>query len=131
MTTGLDRTEAHQAAEKLEHLHPREVLDQFDDELGHPVVDVDGMTVPGESKYVAAGYRPLTLSLLREGDRGRFLASKSRWPEGVREGMSFTVGPRVLDTNEWQVSIEGRSELVLSHEQADHLLIVPPEEVAS
>ena len=125
MTTGLDPQEAHNAAEKLEHLHPRDVLDRFDNELGHPIVDVDGRPVPGESEYVSAGYRPLTLSLLRKGDRGCFLASKSDWPEGVHEGLVFTVGPRILHTNQWTVQLDPDREILLSHEQADQLLIVP------
>ena len=124
----MDPAEAHNAAERLEHLHPREVLDQFDDELGHPVVDVDGIAVPGESKYVDAGYRPLTLSLLREGDQGIFLASKARWPKGVGEGMHFVVGPRLTETNEWQVAVAGKGDLVLTHAQADQLLIIPEDE---
>jgi ABC-type Mn2+/Zn2+ transport system permease subunit/Mn-dependent DtxR family transcriptional regulator len=128
MQSGMDPMEAHVAAEKLEHLHPRIVLDDFDEELDHPVVDIDGAVVPGESEYREAGYRPLRLSLLRDGDEGRFVACGDEWPQGTHEGMTFRVGPRAADANEWRVSLEEGKEIRIHHALADDIYVEPVRE---
>lgn len=123
--TGLPASEAHEAAEKLEHLHPRDVLDGIDDELDHPVVDIDGMPVPGESMYQTEAYRPLRLSLLRRGDRGRFVRCFAEWPELLADGVEFTVGPREQKTNRWRVMLTDGTELLVTHQEADTLVVEP------
>jgi ABC-type Mn2+/Zn2+ transport system permease subunit/Mn-dependent DtxR family transcriptional regulator len=128
--TGLPPPEAHLAAERLEHLHPRDVLDHFDDELGHPVYDFDGNRVPGESSYRSEACRPLRLSLMREGDQGRFVGCLAPWPDGITEGDRFRVGPRELDTNHWHIRTHQGADLVVPHETADHLLVEPTGEEA-
>lgn len=123
---GVQPDEAHAAAEKLEHLHPREVLDDLDDALDHPVIDIDGAPVPGESEYdEEAGFRPLRLSLMREGDRGRFIACGSGWPDGLDAGMTFVVGPRDVGANAWKVRTENGAELDINHARADRIFAEP------
>jgi len=124
--SGVRPDEAHAAAEKLEHLHPREVLDDLDDALDHPVIDIDGAPVPGESEYDAeAGARPLQLSLMREGDRGRFIACGNGWPEGTGAGLTFTVGPREVGATAWKVHMDDGSELIVDHACADRIFAEP------
>ena len=96
-----------------------------DDELDHPVVDIDGMPVPGESMYKTEAYQPLRLSLLREGDRGRFVSCFGDWPDLLSEGISFTVGPREEETNRWCVQLPDGPELLVTHQQADTLVVEP------
>ncbi len=121
---GMKPEEAHEAAEMLEHLHPREVLDHFDEELDHPVEDIDGEPVPGESKFVA-GMKPLRLSLMREGDSGRFVSCNMPWPPGIVVGKTFTVGPRDVDRNAWTVQLGDGREVVVGHAAADQIYAEP------
>lgn len=123
--TGLSAPAAHRAAERLEHLHPRDVLDQFDEELNHPVVDIDGLPVPGENMYRSEAYRPLRLSLMREGDRGRFVGCRTDWPSGVGEGDRFQVGPREPEQTHWIVRMLDGREVDVPHLSADGLLVEP------
>jgi manganese/iron transport system permease protein/iron/zinc/copper transport system permease protein len=123
LKAGLAPEAAHAAAERLEHLHERRDLDRFDDELGHPLEDVHGVPVPGEVVEESGELQALTLSLLREGDRGRFVACRHSWPTGLRNGMTFTVGPRHGGGEEWSVVRDGGSETILSHGDADALFV--------
>jgi manganese/iron transport system permease protein/iron/zinc/copper transport system permease protein len=65
---GMPYEQAHVAAEKLEHLHQRDILDRFDDELNHPARDAEGVLIPGEVKKFEDLSPELRLSLLRCGD---------------------------------------------------------------
>ncbi len=46
---GMTPDEAHDAAEKLEHLHDSKVLARFDRELDHPDTDAHGVEIPRET----------------------------------------------------------------------------------
>jgi ABC-type Mn2+/Zn2+ transport system permease subunit/Mn-dependent DtxR family transcriptional regulator len=47
---GMPPAHAHAAAEQLEHLHDRGILDRFDDELDHPERDRDGEPIPPDAE---------------------------------------------------------------------------------
>ena len=49
MQTGLAAEAAHEAAERLEHLHEEDVLDLFEVELGHPEQDAHGIPFEREA----------------------------------------------------------------------------------
>ncbi|MBN1295938.1 metal ABC transporter permease [bacterium] len=119
---GMDPHRAHEAAETLEHLHDRMVLDRFDDELGHPQTDTHGIPIPGEREADSDEYPDLTLSLLRPGDRGRvtgYLRDNARCLP-LRE-------PFLLETRDetgdfWQI-MTSAGPIRLNHEQADALVV--------
>jgi ABC-type Mn2+/Zn2+ transport system permease subunit/Mn-dependent DtxR family transcriptional regulator len=121
MRGGMDEERAHDAAERLEHLHPRDVLDRFDNELDHPVTDAHGSPVPGEREAGAADLPSLTLSLLRENDHGRFIGCDGRWPEGVRSEAAFTLLSRNAPGAPWTVQLDDGTRVELDHAQADRL----------
>ncbi len=119
--SGMDEKSAHDAAERLEHLHPRDVLDRFDNELDHPVTDVHGLPVPGERETGTGEQPSLTLSLLREGDRGRFSGCAGPWPEGIQAGVVFSLLTRATASDPWTVQLERGPRIQLDHSQADRL----------
>lgn len=121
---GMPLEEAHAAAEHLEHLHEREVLDQFDDELDHPEEDVHGMPVPGEREAGTDEYPDLVMSLLRQGDSGLVTGCSGDWPAGIQAGTRFTLDARNVETGNWQVRIEGVDGLLqLPHDDTDRLKV--------
>ncbi len=119
---GMDPHRAHAAAERLEHLHDRKVLDRFDEELDHPIVDSAGVPVPGEQEAQADRARGLWLSLLREGDRARVRSTVPGWG-GMTAGQVFTIGARDSATGAWLVTLDGGAGLAVPHEVADRLAV--------
>ncbi|MFC1707255.1 iron chelate uptake ABC transporter family permease subunit [Planctomycetota bacterium] len=128
---GMAPAEAHSAAERLEHIHEREVLDAFDDDLEHPVTDSHGVVIPGEVVDVGDEHPEVVLSLLRVGDRGVFLRCDGDWPAGLSGGAEFALRPRDEDTNRWHVVLVSGDEVLLSHAEADRLVVEPRPRVAS
>lgn len=125
--SGMAAEAAHEAAEKLEHLHGREVLDGFDDDLGHPLTDAHGDRLPGE-RDMERGEMPLVLSLMREGDRGRVVRMPEAWREkkiAPAAGTGFQVKRYDAETQTWHLSCADGAEFSLPHEQADRLLVDP------
>lgn len=51
---GLDWSEVHEEAEKLEHVISEKVLERLDEHLGHPSVDPHGDPIPGPKGEVAS-----------------------------------------------------------------------------
>jgi len=115
----MDPDAAHKAAEELEHLHDRAVLDEFDDELEHPVEDAHGVPVPGEREEGSA----LLLSLLRAGDKARCVACSGPWPGNLDAGMEFTLGPRQTRTNQWTLCLPDGAKVTITHEDADRIVV--------
>ena len=121
MRAGMDARAAHAAAERLEHLHPRDVLDRFDDELDHPATDAHGLPVPGEREAGTAETPSLMLSLLRADGRGRFVGCSGPWPEGIEAGMVFSLLSRNAPDDPWTVRLDSDTRIQLDHVQADRL----------
>lgn len=118
---GMPEPEAHRAAERLEHLHDRTVLDAFDDELEHPAVDAHGMPVPGERED-EPGMPRLTLSLMREGDRVRLVDADGPWPVGLSAGLAIAIAPREA-SGAWRITDTQGRAYALTHEEADRLIV--------
>jgi manganese/iron transport system permease protein len=119
---GMPPEQAHRAAEELEHLHDRSVLDQFDNELNHPDQDAHGVAIPGEREDNVDQDPELMLSLLREGDSGRVVSHRGEPIPGLAPSTLFRLGARDLKTEAWQVWL-GDEMLMVSHEQADRLVV--------
>jgi len=118
--SGMDPEEAHRMAEELEHLHDREVLDSFDEELDHPETDRSGMAVPGEQEADPDDAPGLRLCLLREGDSGRVRIGLSDRPD-LPKGTAFTVDSREPDGGAWRLRLSDGRVLSVPHETADRL----------
>lgn len=119
---GMAPERAHVAAEKLEHLHDRQVLDNFDEELGHPETDRTGAPIPGEQEANPDGAPLLRLSLLRAGDRARVvrgLPDRSDLPDGC----ALTVAPRDAESGAWRVTREDGHTVTVTHAAADQLIV--------
>ncbi len=123
MHRGMAAAAAHAAAERLEHLHDRRVLDRFDDELDHPDADLQGIPIPGEQEAHSERAPALRLSLLRQGDRGRVRASAGIQIEGMEAGTCFTLGPRDPDTGAWRVTTDAGVSLHIAHDAADDIAV--------
>jgi manganese/iron transport system permease protein/iron/zinc/copper transport system permease protein len=119
---GMDPERAHVAAETLEHLHDRHVLDRFDNELDHPTVDRGGIAIPGEQEAQPDRAPRLRLCLLRHGDRARSAQTRPGVPE-LPEDAEFTVESRDPDTGAWHVTRADGTMVAVSHEEADEFLV--------
>ncbi len=131
--TGMDVEQAHEAAERLEHLHERIVMDRFDDELGHPARAADGSEIPGEvtTAHDQDGI-PVTLALLRPGDRAKVKAmartpqnEKPDLPDGIKAQKVVRVLSHDEENQTWQLRLPDESEVVVDHETADRLIVEP------
>jgi manganese/iron transport system permease protein/iron/zinc/copper transport system permease protein len=126
--TGMDAEKAHAAAERLEHLHGRDIMDQFDDELGHPLTDVHGTEVPGEVPTTDDDDQlPITLALLRPGDRGQLPGSAvpGALPHGLVAGDIVELVDRDPGRERWVIRTSDGRELILGHAEADALVLMP------
>lgn len=120
---GMNETEAHEAAERLEHLHPREVLDSFDEELNHPLKDSHGKKIPGEMNPTEEE-PPLILALLRFGDRAKVVHSDTTITSTVSEGDILTIGKKHEgESPSWEIERQDGQKLILSHKQADKIIV--------
>lgn len=119
--TGMSPAEAHNAAERLEHLHGRDVLDRFDNELNHPLTDSHGVPIPGESEKDENAL--LTLSLLRQGDKGTIIKAPENCPKNLKTDTSFELISRNSENDTWTIKLDDNSQIVVTHELADYLVI--------
>lgn len=113
---GMSEEAAHKAAERLEHLHDRFVLDEFDDELEHPVYDAHGVEVPGEREVDEEAGEVLLLSLLRKGDAGVVVHGIG---DDIPVGATFVVKNHGQSPGRWTLAMGDGRTLELSHDQAD------------
>lgn len=115
---GMDPDSAHAAAEQLEHLHEREILDRFDDELDHPRVDSHGEQIPGETE--AGDMHPVVrLSLLRPGSTFT-LEGAAAAAVGVEAGEPLELAAiEEGDDLSWRVKRPNGKTLHVPHDRAD------------
>jgi len=130
---GLDWSEVHEEAERLEHAMSGKVLDRLDAFLKHPTTDPHGDPIPdGQGRLADSGGQ--RLCELNEGDRATivrvldqdpgFLASLAA--HGVRPGSTVLV--RSLPKGAGSIVVEpegGGSPLALSLEAAGRVLADP------
>jgi manganese/iron transport system permease protein/iron/zinc/copper transport system permease protein len=121
MSRGMEADAAHAAAERLEHLHDRRVLDEFDNELDHPGVDAHGIPIPGEQEACSEEVAPLRLSLMRQGDRGRVQGGKM--VAGLLPGTAFRLQGRDLLSGDWIVHPDDGECLRVPHDDADEVAV--------
>ena len=114
---------AHDAAEQLEHLHDRRVLDEFDEELDHPVIDAHGIKIPGENEEDLEEGRPIYLSLLRAGDEGSIADYFDGDIDHLQAGVSFVVTSHDADEGTWTITV-GDKVHHINHGQADSIPVV-------
>ncbi len=123
MTRGMAAADAHTAAERLEHLHDRRVLDRFDDELDHPGTDVHGVPIPGEKEANPDKAPFVKLSLMREGDCGCVTDGKGPAVAGLTPGTRFCMQGRDLLSGDWIVQPDGGDCLRVTHTDADDVSV--------
>ncbi len=123
MTRGMAAADAHTAAERLEHLHDRRVLDRFDNELDHPDADVHGMPIPGEKEANPEKAPLVRLSLMREGDCGCVAAGKGPDVAGLAPGARFCMRGRDPLSGDWIVQPDGGDCLRVTHTEADDVSV--------
>ena len=121
MSRGMKADAAHAAAERLEHLHDRRVLDEFDNELDHPGVDAHGIPIPGEQEAHSERVAPLRLSLMRQGDRGRVQGGKT--VAGLPPGTVFRLQGRDPLSGDWIVHPDDSECLRVPHDDADEVTV--------
>ena len=127
--TGIDPTDWHAEADRLEHQTSEEEAEDLAARLGHPLYDPHGDPIP-----TAAGMVPpptgRPLATLDEGEIGRVTHLEDEPPELFRELVSAGIGPgtriRLLDYSRDAVQFEadGR-EMSLSPAVASRITVEP------
>lgn len=118
---GTPPAEIHPKAHELEHLSDISAIDYIDDLLGHPVQDPHGKEIPAMEFEEGA---VVPLSFMRAGQRGAVedVGSLAR-DSGLSEGDAIVIKPRGNDGKIWIAAREDGSEIRLSHEVADNVLV--------
>lgn len=80
---GLDWTEVHEEAERLEHAVSERIVERLDDLLGHPEVDPHGDPIPTAAGKLEAG-GSMQLGAMEVGARGRVARVADQVPEFLR-----------------------------------------------
>jgi len=129
---GLDWTEVHEEAEKLEHVVSDRLLTKIDALLHHPRVDPHGDPIPTAQGQIAqqkldslancAQDQTVFVSRILDQDQG-FLQFADR--NGLRPGMPLRVERRDHEAEAVGVSIEGQRELTLGLTAASKILVQP------
>jgi manganese/iron transport system permease protein/iron/zinc/copper transport system permease protein len=128
VSQGMSPEAAHEAAERLEHLHGRDVIDRFDDELAHPLTDAHGVAIPGEVCARSDDDQlPISLSLLRPGDSARVAGCVGPWPVDLAAGETVELVDRDPEADVWRLRCGGRA-LEVVHQDADRIVVVPASE---
>lgn len=123
MSRGMDESTAHAAAEKLEHLHDRRVLDVFDNELDHPDADAHGHPIPGEQEKHPERAPLVYISLMRSGDRGRIVERAGATVEGLPPGTGFQLQERDPASGDWIVITDNGDSVRVTHDMADDVAV--------
>ncbi len=124
MNRGMAAADAHAAAEQLEHLHDRRVLDTFDNELDHPDADSHGVSIPGEKEADSEQAPPVKLSLMRQGDRGVVTDLNSGLVlQGLPPGTAFVMRGRDPLGGDWIVQPDNGDCVHVTHEDADDVSV--------
>ena len=119
---GLDWSEVHEEAERLEHAVSERVIDRMDEMLGRPQVDPHGDPIPSATGEVASAALP-RLAEVAAGHRVRVARVADRDPEflrllerlGLRPGVKVRLVARdaAADALELEVGRGGRAVLGL------------------
>lgn len=133
---GLDWSEVHEEAERLEHVMSPKLIERIDALLGHPTVDPHGDPIPDAQGAVPTGPQvsltdcapDVPVRIARIGDQGEaFLRFVDR--RGLRPGSRVTVVSR--DDVAGLVTVrsdQGCGETIVGHEAAGKLWVEPATE---
>ena len=93
---GLDWSEVHEEAERLEHAVSDRVIERIDEMLGHPEVDPHGDPIPSAAGVVAPAAQP-SLAVVGTGERVHIARVADQDPEFLRllERLGLRPGVRV------------------------------------
>lgn len=123
LSRGMAPAAAHAAAERLEHLHDRRVLDDFDNELDHPDADAHGNPIPGEQEAHSERVPPVHLSLMRQGDRGRVVGKGGVTVPGLPPGTVFQLKARDPRNGDWIILTDQGTCVHVTHDNADDVAV--------
>lgn len=119
--TRTPKTEIHERAHVLEHMSDEATVEYLDDKLGHPVTDPHGTPIPTD---IAKRTGPVLASLLRKGHRARIVQLKSAAKSfGLRVGEEITMAARRNDGSTWVMISSSGSEVELTHDEADAVVV--------
>jgi DtxR family Mn-dependent transcriptional regulator len=129
---GMDWSEVHLEAERLEHVVSDRLLERMDEMLGHPSVDPHGDPIPNahgevvEQELTSLLTCPLgrTLEVSRVQDQSaQFLRLVERC--GLMPGARLTVISRDETAGTVQLLLDGGGELSLGYPAASKVLLMP------
>jgi ABC-type Mn2+/Zn2+ transport system permease subunit/Mn-dependent DtxR family transcriptional regulator len=92
-TMGLEESQIHDEADRLEHLLSEELLDEVDAKLGFPITDPHGSPIPRKSNVGAdslLSLRPKTKSKISENQKSQNIVSEL-WELGLLPKAIFSV----------------------------------------
>lgn len=119
--TRTPKTEIHGKAHQLEHISDQATVEYLDDKLGHPLIDPHGSAIPTD---VSKREGPVMASLLRKGHRAKIvriekLARKFK----LSEGEVVSMAARRNDGETWVIISANGSEIELTHDEADAVIV--------
>ncbi|MEN0020950.1 MAG: metal-dependent transcriptional regulator [Planctomycetota bacterium] len=128
-TLGLDWSEVHDEAERLEHAMSAKVLDRLDAFLGHPLTDPHGDPIPDARGRVKTDDAE-PLAAFAQGDTGYIRRVQDQDPEflrlaaehGLRPGARFKVVQASESADSVTVQIARHTPISMSSEVAGQIL---------
>ncbi|MEM1330107.1 MAG: metal-dependent transcriptional regulator [Planctomycetota bacterium] len=129
---GLDWTEVHEEAHRLEHAMSGKVLDRLDEFLGHPTIDPHGDPIPDAAgNVIEADQTPL--ARLAKGDRGTVARIADQDPaflefaacHGLRPGTRISVVDVIPEAESISVKAARMQPVSLSFTAANKVHVEP------
>lgn len=129
---GLDWSEVHVEAERLEHAVSERVIERIDEMLGRPEVDPHGDPIPTAKGELAAAHLP-GLDSLELGSRARVARVADREPEflklaerlGLRPGARLRVAARDATADSLELDLGRGRRATLGLRAAGKILVEP------
>lgn len=115
---GMQATDAHNAAERLEHLRGGHVLDRFENELRSaeaPVYEKPDSDDRLAQEWNVGRWR---LSLMRPGEKGRVMADGNQADRDLKQGMAFEVLERDQENGDWLIQTGEGHHMRIKHDEA-------------
>ena len=131
-TLGLDWSEVHDEAERLEHAISDRVIDRIDALLGHPKTDPHGAPIPtAKGAFIHASAQ--ALSTCKEATEVHIVRVPDEDPDflnylkqhGLLPGAKITITSHDPHAAAWTVSVSGHPELTLGTRAADRIQVAP------
>ena len=131
-TLGLDWSEVHDEAERLEHAISDRVLDRIDTLLGHPETDPHGAPIPtAKGGFTRASSQPLSsckadaqVHIVRVPDEDPDFLNYLKL-NGLLPGARLTITAHDPHAAAWTVSVADHVDLTLGTRAADRIQVAP------